>query len=135
MLRVDHYLYLPGCCGFCRSVNLPTIDTGIDLDHPNSPDDDNPSANRRFYVCADCCIELARMVVDSRSLELITSGSNQALSGMITELSESNIKLSGRIDELETALRIMNTIPKAPVDEAPPAKKNFKVVSPKDVEL
>jgi hypothetical protein len=75
------------------------------------------------------------MVVDSRSLELITSGSNQALSGMITELSESNIKLSGRIDELETALRIMNTIPKAPIEEAPPAKKNFKVVSPKDVEL
>jgi hypothetical protein len=45
------------------------------------------------------------------------------------------VKLSGRIEELETTLRIMNSIPKAPIEEAPPAKKNFKVVPPKDVEL
>jgi hypothetical protein len=75
------------------------------------------------------------MVLDSRNLELITAGSNQALSDMITELSENNVKLSGRIEELETTLRIMNSIPKAPIEEAPPAKKNFKVVPPKDVEL
>lgn len=130
MLLVDHYLYLPGCCWICRSVNLPTIDTGIDLDGANSPDDPNPSAITRIYICADCAIEYSRMVVDHRGMELVAAGSNQVLADMVQSLSEQNAGLVGRIEELENALRVVNSIPAMP--EAAPATKTFKVEAPKE---
>lgn len=134
MLLVDHYLYLPGCCYLCRGVATPTIDTGIDLDHPNSPDDPNPSANRRFYICPDCAIEMARMVMHTRNLDLVGFGSNQVLSDMLDNMTKRNVELQGRIEELETALRVVKAIPvEAPASV--PAKKNFKTASPKDVEV
>lgn len=130
MLVVDHYLYLPGCCWTCRSVNLPTIDTGIDLDGANSPDDPNPSAITRIYICADCAIEQARMVVTSRNMEIVASGSNQILADMVQNLSEQNVNHMSRIEELENALRIVKSIP--PMPEEVPAPKAFKVESPKE---
>ena len=133
MLVVHNYLYSPGCCWMCRSVNMPTIDTGIDLDHPNSPDDDNPSANKRFYICADCGVELARMVLEYRNLELITAGSNQVLAEMVETLTSKNLEFVTRINELEAALRVVKTIPAAPDEVA--NKKTFKVVVPKEVDL
>lgn len=132
MLVVDHYLYLPGCCWMCRSVNLPTIDTGIDLDGVNNPDDPNPSAITRIYICADCAIEQARMVVGSRNMELVASGSNQILADMVQNLSEQNVNHIARIEELENALRIVRSIPeKAEEPVSPPT--SFKVASPKQV--
>lgn len=134
MLVVQNYLYLPGCCYFCRSSNLPAIDTGIDLDHPNDPNSDNPSANTRFYICADCAIELGRMAMDSRGLELVTQGSKAELNGMVDSLAISNVELTARVEELENALRVVNTIKPAPSES--PAKKNFKVVAqPGEVEV
>lgn len=134
MLLVDHYLYLPGCCYMCRGVATPTIDTGIDLDHPNSPDDPNPSANRRFYICPDCAVEMARMVLHVRNLDLVGSGTNQTLADMVETTTAKNMELQQRVEELENALRIVKTIsPEAP--ESSPNKKNFKVVSPKDLEV
>lgn len=132
MLLVDHYLYLPGCCWMCRSVNLPTIDTGIDLDGANSPDDPNPSAVTRIYICADCAIEQARMVVSSRNMEIVAAGSNQVLADMSQSLSEQNAQHVARIEELENALRIVRSIP-VKQEEPAPAPASFKVASPKDV--
>lgn len=74
MRLVDNYNYLPGCCWLCRGVAKPIIDTELDLDGINSPDDDNPSAINRFYICADCGIEIGRMVASSRSLEISRLG-------------------------------------------------------------
>lgn len=74
MRVVDNYNYLPGCCWVCRGVAKPIIDMEQDLDGHNSPDDPNPSAVTRLYFCADCAIEMARMVVNSRSLELCRLG-------------------------------------------------------------
>lgn len=128
MLLVDHYLYLPGCCWMCRSVNLPTIDTGIDLDGANSPDDPNPSAVTRIYICADCAIEQARMVLDSRGLEISAAGSNQTLVDMVQGLSDKNVEYLTRIDELEYALRVIKSIPTQ--ESAPPT--TFKVAAPKE---
>jgi hypothetical protein len=135
MLLVEHYLYLPGCCGFCRGINLPTIDTGIDLDHVNSPDDPNPGANKLLYICADCALEMARMVSESRNLQIVTAGSTQTLSDMVQQLSESNLKFVARIEELENALRVIQEIKAAPAPESSPTKKPFKVASPKDIEV
>lgn len=129
MLRVDHYLYLPGCCWSCRSVNLPTIDTGIDLDGVNSPDDPNPSAVTRIYICADCAVEMASMVIDSRGLEIVGYGSNAMLADTVQSLTGKNVELSARISELEAALRVVQSIPAAP--ESEPATKTFKVEAPK----
>jgi hypothetical protein len=131
MLLVDHYLYLPGCCWSCRSVNLPTIDTGIDLDGVNSPDDPNPSAITRIYFCADCAMEMARMVANSRNMEISTAGSNQTLADTVQMLGENNSNLLARVDELENALRIVRSIPAATEEPAPP--KAFKVATPKEV--
>lgn len=135
MNKVQHYLFLPGCCYMCRSTNLPTIDTEIDLDHPNAPDSENPSANTRFYICADCAIELARLVINDRGLQIVKDGHLHDLNGMVDSLAERNIELTGRIEELENALRIVQSIsPAAP--SSSPAKKNFKVVTnPGEVEV
>lgn len=135
MLLVEHYLYLPGCCGFCHSVNLPTIDTGIDLDHINNPDDPNPGANKLLYVCADCAIEMARMVLESRNLQLVTAGTTQTLADMVQQLSETNLGLAARNEELENALRVVREVQATPAPETAPSKKAFKVASPKDVEV
>lgn len=70
MRLVDNYNYLPGCCWICRGVAKPIIDMEQDLDGHNSPDDPNPSAVTRLYICADCALELARMVAPSRSVEM-----------------------------------------------------------------
>lgn len=79
MRLVDNYNYLPGCCWFCRGVSKPVIDCEIDLDGVNSPDDDNPSAITRLYICPDCALEMGRMVAPSRSLEIVRMGElNQA---------------------------------------------------------
>lgn len=74
MRIVDNYNYLPGCCWFCRGVSKPIIDCEIDLDGVNSPDADNPSAITRLYVCADCALEMGRMVASARSLEFNRMG-------------------------------------------------------------
>lgn len=136
MLRVEHYLYLPGCCWICRGVALPTIDTGIDLDGHNSPDDPNPSAVTRFYVCADCALELARMVMDSRNMEFVKLGTIDSLNEMNQVLSESNLALSTRVEELENAMRVLKSVPDSVTKPQPSAaKKNFKVAQPSDVDV
>jgi hypothetical protein len=133
--KVNHYLFLPGCCYMCRSTNLPTIDTEIDLDHPNSPDSDNPSANTRFYICADCAIELARLVSEDRGIQFVKMEHLEYLENNIQSLTSQNIGLQERIEELENALRIVQSIKPTSPDSSP-AKKNFKVVTnPDEVEV
>jgi hypothetical protein len=133
MLLVDNYFYLPGCCWMCRSINTPTIDTGIDLDHFNSPDDVNPSANSRFYICADCAMEMARMVSVSRNIEFVTAGVVSGLNDSNQTIADSNVRLTERIEELESALRVVNSIPAVPKES--PVKKSFKVAAPNEVEI
>jgi hypothetical protein len=133
MLVVHNYLFSPGCCGLCRSVNLPTIDTGIDLDYPNSPDDPNPSAMTRFYICADCGIELARMVLPDRNLELNIAGTRGSLEAVQEQIAGNNTALAARVEELESALRVVKAIPPVQVPE-PPAKP-FKVAAPKEPKI
>ena len=136
MLRVEHYLYLPGCCWVCRSVNLPTIDSGIDLDGHNSPDDPNPSAVTRLYVCADCAIELARMVVDARGVTIVPEDLVRSLQDINQQLSETNLMLSARIDELENAINVITSVTdKTPKPQPTPAKKNFKVANPMEIDV
>lgn len=88
MRLVDNYNYLPGCCWFCRGISTPVIDCEIDLDGVNSPDDDNPSAITRLYVCPDCAIEMARMVAPSRSLELTRLGELGMANRVANELAQ-----------------------------------------------
>lgn len=137
MLVVSQYLYLPGCCTFCRSNNLPVIDTEMDLDHPNDPNDPNPSAIRRLYICADCALEFARLVKDDRGIEFQKAGFTATVESMIEGLTNSNIELSRRVNDLEGALRIVKSISQEepPASAAPPTR-NFKVVvNPKDDEV
>jgi len=88
MRLVDNYNYLPGCCWFCRGVSTPTIDCEMDLDGVNSPDDINPSAITRLYICPDCAIEMARMVAPTRSLELTRLGELGMANRVASELSQ-----------------------------------------------
>ena len=131
--RGDQYLFLPGCCGICRSSNLPTLDTGISLDYFNDPNSDNPSAVNMLYICADCACEMFRMVMDSRSLEMVAAGTREGLENTVAALNEANHQLSLRVEDLENALRVVNTI--KPIKDQQPAKKAFKAVSPDEVEV
>lgn len=134
MLVVDQYLYLPGCCTFCRSNNLPVVDTQMDLDTINRPDDPNPSANHRLYICADCALELGRLVLTSRNLGMVKLDYVANVEGMIESLTASNIELSKKLEDTENALRVVRSL--APAPEASPSKKAFKVVTePDEVEL
>jgi hypothetical protein len=126
MQVVNHYLYLPGSCLFCRSSNLPVIDTGQDLDWPNDPNSPNPSANTRLYICADCGIELARMVMDTRGLTIVKDDVIPELKSTIDALSKNNVDLAQRNEDLENTMRILATVPPQPQES--PAKKTFKVV-------
>lgn len=129
MLVVSQYLYLPGCCTFCRGTNTPVIDTQMDLDTLNSPDDPNPSANHRMYICADCAINLAGLVADHRGLSFTKTSYKGEVEGIIENLTSSNVELSKRVDDLENALRVVKTIAPAAA-ESTPTKKTFKVVDP-----
>ncbi len=134
MLVVDHYNYLPGACGLCRSSNLPTIDTNVDLDWPNTPDAPNPSANHRLYICADCCINLAMMVKESRNIEIVVADSYKLLQTVNQKLSDKNINLYTRINELEAALTVVREINKASIvveESLSPDAASFKVATPK----
>lgn len=86
MRLVDNYNYLPGCCWICRGVAKPIIDMEQDLDGHNSPDDPNPSAVTRLYICADCAIEIGRMCAPSRGLELTHNGELRNLNMIVAEL-------------------------------------------------
>lgn len=88
MRIVDNYNYLPGCCWFCRGIAKPVIDCEIDLDGVNSPNDDNPSAITRLYICPDCAIEMGRMVAPSRSLEFNRMGELAQAHRVANELAE-----------------------------------------------
>lgn len=136
MLVVDHYHYLPGSCTLCRSSNLPAIDTNVDLDWPNTPEDPNPSANCRLYICADCAITLADMVRDARGIELRPQNAYKALEELSQSLSSMNNALKNRVDELENTIAVIKSVSVTPVI-APDDQANvteFKVVPPpKDV--
>jgi len=56
------------------------------LDGHNSPDDPNPSAVTRLYICADCAIEIGRMCAPSRGLELTHNGELHNLNMIVAEL-------------------------------------------------
>ena len=88
MRIVDNYNYLPGCCWICRSVNKPIIDMELDLDGHNSPEDINPSAVTRLYICADCALELARMVAPARSIEMHRLGEFAAMERLAKEMGD-----------------------------------------------
>jgi len=117
----------------CRGINLPTIDTGIDLDYPNNPDDPNPSAMTRFYICADCAVELTRMVLPDRNLELSVAGTRGSLEAVQEQIAAHNVALAARVEELESALRVVKAISPAPASESP--AKPFKVATPKDAKI
>lgn len=133
MLVVDHYHYLPGSCTLCRSSNLPTVDTNVDLDWPNTPDEPNPSANRRLYICADCCLNLANMVKESRGIELKPAQNYQLLEELNQQLANRNTVLTNRITDLETALSVVNSVNHTPivVNETPTVDTSeYQVVPP-----
>lgn len=112
---VDNYNYLPGCCWFCRGIAKPIIDTEHDLDGHNSPEDPNPSATTRLYICADCAINLCQMVMASRGLELTHIGELGMAHNIVKELGD-------KVDDLETKLgAIANAVAgvaSAPVEAA-----------------
>lgn len=133
MLVVESYFFSPGCCAFCHSSNLPTIDTGQDMDRNNSPDDDNPSAINRVYICADCAINFASLTLYSRGLELVNSVLFAEMRRTIATLSENNLTKQQSIEKLEMALTVVrevNDSSKAPIQKteaiAPVEKAQFK---------
>lgn len=133
LMRVDQYFFAPGCCGLCRSSNLPAIDTGIHFNHPTDPNSPNPSADDLFYICADCAIEIGRIMLDSRNFELNIAGTKSGLENTISSLTEANTALSARIEDLENALRVVNTIKQMKKEQ--PATKQFKAVPSSEVEV
>jgi len=86
MRLVDNYNYLPGCCWICRGVAKPIIDMEQDLDGHNSPEDLNPSAVTRLYICADCAVEIGRMCAPSRGLAFAHNGEVDTLNRVVAKL-------------------------------------------------
>lgn len=114
MLVVDHYNFLPGQCALCGSSNLPAIDTGVDLDWQNNPNDDNPSAMRRFYICADCAISLAMMVAERRNVAIVQAAVIHDLKAQAQEIAARNAQLFERQQNLEAALLTIQSLREKP---------------------
>lgn len=136
MLVVDHYNFLPGMCSLCMGSNLPAIDTGIDLDWENSPHDENPSAIRRFYICADCAVNLAVLVADRRNLEITQAGTVMDLKTTAEEIGRRNAELYERLQSLEAAITLIKTVQHGADDSYTPVDQdadvtNFMVAKPR----
>lgn len=115
MRIVDNYNYLPGCCWVCRGVAKPIIDMEQDLDGVTSPDDDNPSAVTRLYICADCAIEIGRMCAQHRGLELTRAGE-------LANAWDIAVKQEARANDLEQKLNLIagaiHGVESTPVEKA-----------------
>ena len=120
MRIVDNYNYLPGCCWICRGVAKPIIDMELDLDGHNSPEDANPSAITRLYICADCAIEIGRMMVNSRSLELTKMGELSLYKAVSDELASQIEVLEDKLESIASAINGVGTPPAEPVDFTEP---------------
>lgn len=110
MLVVEYYHFLPGKCAFCHSSNLPTIDTGLDLDWQNNPNDDNPSAVHRVYICADCAVNMAMLVASSRDIDVVRRGTVVDLEGQLASIAGTNVELRERLNEVEGALMVIKNL-------------------------
>ncbi len=135
MQVVESYFFSPGSCCFCHSSNLPAIDTGQDMDRNNSPDDANPSAINRVYICADCAVTFASMTLYSRGLELVKSELFAEMKKTILTLSENNLDKQHSIEKLQMALSVVREVnaPPAPevLAETPVLEKSeFKTLAP-----
>lgn len=105
MQIVDNYTFLPGCCWICRGVSKPIIDMQQDLDGHNSPDDPNPSATTRLYICADCGIEIGRMVCEARSLQFTRFGELALANQVANEQAERADIAETRLAAIANAVR------------------------------
>lgn len=134
MLVVDYYHFLPGKCSFCHSSNLPTIDTGLDLDWQNNPHDDNPSAVHRVYVCADCAINLAMLVAASRDVQIYRRNIVEDLNDQLTRMAATNSQLMERLNEVEGALMVIKNLSQPKVEIVEESEgvhmTEFKVAAP-----
>lgn len=104
MRITDNYTYLPGCCWFCRAVHLPAIDTEFDLDGVNSPDDPNPNAITRLYVCVECVLEMGRLSFPARSLEVNRMGELAQARRVAVEQSERAEEAEERLAAIASAI-------------------------------
>ncbi len=134
MLVVEYYHFLPGKCAFCHSSNLPTIDTGLDLDWQNNPNDDNPSAVHRVYVCADCAINMAMMVAGSRDIEVNRASTISDLNSQLNAIAATNSQLMQRLNEVEGALTVIKNLSQPKVQIVEQSEDvdmtEFKVATP-----
>lgn len=121
MRLVDNYNYLPGCCWICRGVAKPIIDMEMDLDGHNSPDDPNPSSNTRLYVCADCAVELGRLMAPHRGLELNKIGELGLFKRVSDELAEQVDLLETKLESIASAINGRGTTP----DDTPEEPVHF----------
>lgn len=127
MQVVEQYLFLPGCCEFCHSSNLPTIDTGHDLDRANDPNDPNPSAMYRLYICADCAVNFAGLVAHRRGLKLVQEIWVDEMTATIENLTRNNLEKQNQIEELSQALRVVKAVNQVTENPTQTSSK-FKVV-------
>lgn len=111
MRIVDNYNYLPGCCWFCRGISKPIIDCEIDLDGVNDPNADNPSANTRLYVCADCALEMGRMVATERSVEINRLGELAQAHRVANELAARAEEAEDRLSVIAGAIAGVSSTP------------------------
>lgn len=120
MRIVDNYNYLPGCCWICRGVSKPIIDMEQDLDGHNSPDDPNPSAITRLYICADCGIEIGRMTAEFRGLELTRMGELALANRVATELAAHIDDLENKLNHIASAIHGIESESVEPNISTPP---------------
>lgn len=105
MRIVDNYNYLPGCCWICRGVAKPIIDMELDLDGQTSPDDPNPSGVTRLYICADCAVEIGRMMSGHRGLELVKMGELGLHKRVAAEMAEKFEELETKLESIASAIQ------------------------------
>lgn len=104
MRIVDNYNYLPGCCWICRGVAKPIIDMEQDLDGHTTPEDANPSGITRLYICADCAIEIGRMMAPHRNLEINKVGELSLFKNVADELAEQIDLLEDKLESIASAI-------------------------------
>jgi hypothetical protein len=100
MMVVDEFRMPPNVCFYCRSVSFP----GLDLERD---DEDNPNKIEHVYLCRDCLMHAARIVLPRCGLAVVADAAMVSLEG---ELKALRVELDQARAEVAMALRARDAL-------------------------
>ncbi len=100
MELTDGYRVAPGRCVKCGTAESgkPVVDLVV-------PDPGVFVRTHRVYLCAECAIQVGRLIAPALGLAVVKEGALERLNAEVVEAVESSVKTAARAERAETVLR------------------------------